>query len=177
MLIPTRSKLYFELLHCTIGKLLAFEGPSSINDIHVIFTLNHIPSAHSFHSINFFLSHFPVFICKWSIHGLMPIWIILFACFRLSFKKERMDCSHKYLSERATVSTVIGIKGDEFGEGTCKKVFNGRRCYRQGIQNRITNLIQKIIVLFALKFLMEEPGHANRYLFRSKGTCNFVSSA
>ena len=105
----------------------------------------------------------------------MPIGIILLACFRLSFEEERVDCSHKDFGEGATITTIIGSKGDELGERTSKKFFNGRRRYRHGIQHRITNLIPKTIALFALKFLMGEFGGANWNLLGSKGTGEFVS--
>ncbi len=87
-LISTSTKGGFELFHSTIGKLLALEGPTSINDNHVIFALNNTPGTHSFQNINFFLGRFLVLIDKWSIHGLMSIWIILFACFGSAFKKK-----------------------------------------------------------------------------------------
>ncbi len=59
-----------------------------------------------------------------------------------------MNCSYKEFSERATTSAVMGSKGDGFGEGTGKKVFNGRKCYRHGIQNRITNsILQKSLAV------------------------------
>ncbi len=81
-----------------------------------------------------------------------------------------MDCSHKDFSEGATITTIIGSKGDEFGERTSKKFFNGRRHYRHGIQHRITNLIPTTIALFAIEFLTGEFGGLNWNLLGSKGT-------
>ncbi len=72
-----------------------------------------------------------------------------------------MDGSHKDFCEGATITTIISSKGDEFGERTCKKVSNGTRCYMHGIQNRIANLIPKIIALFALEFFTMEFCSAN----------------
>ncbi len=85
-----------------------------------------------------------------------------------------MDYSHKDFSEGATITTIIGSKGDDFGKRTSKKFFDSRRRYRHGIQHRITNLIPKTIALFALKFLTGEFGGANWNLLGSKGTGNFV---
>ncbi len=86
-----------------------------------------------------------------------------------------MDFSHKDFSEGATITTNLGSsKGDESEERTSKKFFNGRRCYRHGIQNRITNLIPKTITLFAFEFPMEEFGSSNWNLLLSKGTGDFV---
>ncbi len=59
---------------------------------------------------------------------LVQIGIIFYACFRISFQDEGVDISQKNFSERAAVSTIVGSKGGEFGEGTCKEVFKGRRC-------------------------------------------------
>ncbi len=85
-----------------------------------------------------------------------------------------MDCGHKDFSEGATITTIIGSKGDVFGEGANKKFFNGRGRYRHGIQHRITNLIPKTIALFALEFLTGEIGSANRNPFGYKDTGDFV---
>ncbi len=87
-----------------------------------------------------------------------------------------MYCSFKDFSERDSVSAIIGCKGDEFGERTSKKFFNGRRCYRHGIQHRVTNLIPMTIALLALKFLMGEFGGANWNLLGSKGVGDSVGS-
>ncbi len=78
------------------------------------------------------------------------VGIILFECFRLSLQEDGADSSHKDFSERATISAIVGSKGDEFGGRTCKRVFNGTRHWRHGIQNRITNFISKMVVLFAI---------------------------
>ncbi len=96
----------------------------SINDIHAIFLLKYIPCTYSFQSTNFFLGCFPLFICKWAIPSLMPIGIILFARFGLSFQEKRVNCSQNDLIKQTIVSTINGSKGDEFGERSCKKVFN-----------------------------------------------------
>ncbi len=85
-----------------------------------------------------------------------------------------MDNIHKDFGERATIITTICIKGDEFGERTSKKFFIGRRHYRHDNQHRITNLIPKLIALFALEFLMGEFASVNWNLLRSKGTGTFV---
>ena len=95
--------------------------------------------------------------------------------FQLSFEKEGVDYSHKVFNEGATITTIIGSKGDEFGERTSKKFFNGRRRYWHGIQHRIANLIPKMIALFALEFLTGEFGSANWNLLGSKGTGDFIS--
>ncbi len=63
--------------------------PTKINDIHVIIALNHIPYTHSFQGNDFLLNRFPVFICKWSIHGLVPIGIVLLVCFRLGLMRKK----------------------------------------------------------------------------------------
>ncbi len=84
------------------------------------------------------------------------------------------DKSHKDFSEGATITTIIGSKGDEFGERTSKKFFSGRRCHRHGIQHRITNLIPKTIALFTLEFLAGDWWHEFWNLLRSKGTGDFV---
>ncbi len=80
----------------------------------------------------------------------MSIEIILLASFRLNFQEEGVDYCPKDLSERAIASVIFDCMSDELGERTWKKVFNGRRHYRHGIQHRITNLILQMVVLFAL---------------------------
>ncbi len=51
----------------------------------------------------------------------MPSRIILLACFRLNFEEEKVDCSHKDLSERDPVSTVIGSKGMYLERGLARR--------------------------------------------------------
>ncbi len=147
--------------------------PKSINDIHIIILLNHIPGIHSLQSFVFFLKYLPLFIWKWYIHGLLPIWIIPFACFRLGFQEKGW-----------TKITKISVKEPLFPQSLASKVMNVER----GFARRMAGHARGIILgmespyhskdgsnVYSLVF-MEESGSADWNLLRFKGTVNFVGS-
>ncbi len=134
-------------------------------------TLSQTPSPSN--ELIFFLNFFPIFICYWSIHDLMSFVTIIFTHIVLGVEIKGVGWNHNNFSKGAIVSIIIGGKGDEFGEKTCKKDLNDSGDKRHATWRRITNHIQKLTILISFQILVDAE---KLDLFSSKVSGELVSS-